>query len=80
MNKNRSVEKRSRIFHIVLTIFFRLWELVTDSIFWFMYRNDQSKTVLPAIKDPLILESAVSLADKIRTQKVNSIIIFKTAI
>ncbi len=71
MNKNRSVEKRSRLVHIVLTILFRLWELVTDTIFWFMHRNDQTKTVLPAITDPLILESAVSLAEKIRTQKAS---------
>ena len=56
---------------IIVTFLFRMFELVTDAIFSFLHRNaEKEKVQLPAISNPLLLESGSSLAHKIRTQQV----------
>lgn len=64
------VEKPKWPITALFTITFQIWELIVNFVFWLMHRNAK-KTILPAIDNPLLLESATNLAFKIRTQKVD---------
>lgn len=68
--QKENVKKKTGFVAIILTLLFRTWEFVSDTIFWLLYRNAE-KTNLPPFENPLLLESATSLATKIRTQKVS---------
>jgi len=70
-NKSEGKNGKRKILEFFLRIIFRIFEFITDSIFWFMNRKNE-KTELPPITNLLLLESASSLALKIRTQKVTS--------
>ena len=58
---------------LLFTVFFNVIEIISDAIYWFIYRN-KKKTQLPAIENPILLESATSLAKKIRRQKVKFVL------
>ncbi len=55
----------------ILSVFFKFIELITDSIFKFLHRNAESKK-LPPIENHILMQSATSLASKIRNQSVSS--------
>ena len=63
------VKNKTWIVRVMLTVLFRLWEITTDTIFWLLYRNAK-RTPLPEIDNLLLLDSATSLAAKIRNRKV----------
>ena len=67
--QKEEVKKKTWIIGMVVTFFFRMFELATDAVFSFMHRNTH-KIALPPICNPLLLDSASSLAHKIRTQQV----------
>ena len=67
--QKEEVKKKTWIIGMVITFFFRMFELVTDAVFSFVHRNTQ-KITLPPINNPLLLDSASSLAHKIRTRQV----------
>ena len=73
--QRENVKKKTWILGIVLTLLFRLLEIVSDTIFWLIHYNAKPQ-VLPPITNGLLLESGTSLAEKIRNQKVNMIILF----
>lgn len=68
--QREKVKKKTWILGIVLTLLFRLIEIVSDTIFWLIHYNAKPQ-VLPPITNGLLLESGTSLAEKIRNQKVN---------
>jgi len=55
----------------ILSVFFKFIELITDSIFKFLHRNAESKK-LPPIENHILMQSATSLASKIRNQSLTS--------
>ena len=63
------VKKPSWFVSVIVPVLFRLWELIVDAVFWLKHLNAK-KTILPAIDNPLLLQSATSLAHQIRTRKV----------
>ena len=66
-------EKTNRtvvIIGVVLSILFKVFELVSDAIFSFLHRNDKTEK-LPSFKNLILLDSATSLAAKIRNQTVS---------
>ena len=67
--QKEDVKNKTWIIEMVVTFFFRMFEFVTDAVFSFMHRNTQ-KITLPPISNPLLLDSASSLAHKIRTRQV----------
>jgi fatty acid amide hydrolase 2 len=67
--QEESVKNKTWFVRLLLAVFFGIVQIISDAIYWFIYRNKE-KTQLPAIEDPILLESATSLAKKIRTQKV----------
>lgn len=64
--------KKAWFLQLFLTVFFRVVEIISDTIFWLIYRKTE-KITLPPLDNLLLLESASSLALKIRTQKVNNV-------
>ncbi|XP_046652428.1 fatty-acid amide hydrolase 2-like [Daphnia pulicaria] len=69
--QEESVKNKTWFVRLLLAVFFGIVQIISDAIYWFIYRNKE-KTQLPAIEDPILLESATSLAKKIRTQKITS--------
>jgi len=63
-------KKMRSVLSSIIRIIFRIFECIVDGIFWLFNRKNQ-KTDLPPITNLLLLESASSLAIKIRTQKVS---------
>ena len=55
---------------VIFAFLFRSVEMISDLIFWLLY-NMKAKITLPPINNPLLLESASSLAKKIRTREVS---------
>ena len=55
---------------VVLSILFKILELVSDAIFSFLHRNVKTEK-LPPFKNLILLDSATSLAAKIRNQTVS---------
>lgn len=70
------VKKKTRVLGIFLTVLFRVIEAFSDFIFWLIHKKSD-KVPLPPIDNFLLLESASSLATKIRTQKVNDMFQYK---
>lgn len=73
--QKNEVKNKVWIFSLFLAVLFRAINLFGDLLFWLIHLRKE-KVILPAFDDSLLLESATSLAKKIRTQKV-SIILFK---
>nr|CAH0104196.1 unnamed protein product [Daphnia galeata] len=69
--QKEKVKNKTWFVRILLTVFYRTVEVISDMVFWFIHKK-REKTILPAIDNLLLLESASSLARKIRTQKVTS--------
>lgn len=67
--QEEKIKNKTWFFGLLLTVFFDIIEIISNAIFWFIYRNKE-KSQLPAIENPILLESATTLARKIRTQKV----------
>ncbi|XP_005176413.1 fatty-acid amide hydrolase 2-B [Musca domestica] len=71
----RSSSKRkgsgSSFLRIVESLFFRFYTMVARLIFKFIYGEKGQS--MPAITDPILLESATSLASKIRKQELTSV-------
>lgn len=67
--QKEKVKKKTRALGLFLCFFYRTLEIISEFVFWLMYRNAK-KQVLPPIDNLLLLESASSLALKIRTKKV----------
>ncbi|XP_032781058.1 fatty-acid amide hydrolase 2 [Daphnia magna] len=65
------VKNKAWFVRVLLTVFFRIIEIISDMIFWFIHKKKE-KTILPPIENLLLLESASSLARKIRDQKITS--------
>ncbi|XP_069696684.1 fatty-acid amide hydrolase 2-like isoform X2 [Periplaneta americana] len=59
-------------------LLFQLIQVVTHGLFWLVYHGSGEK--IPAIENPLLLDSASALAHKIRTRKVTSVEVIKTFI
>jgi hypothetical protein len=55
----------------ILRSFVVIFETVAGWIFWLVNRN-RPKGNLPPVDDPIVLESALSLAAKIRKRQVSS--------
>ena len=68
--QREKVKNKTWFVRILLTVFYRTVEVISDMVFWFIHKK-REKTILPAINNLLLLESASSLARKIRTQKVS---------
>ena len=74
-------EKTNRtvaILGVVLSILFKILELVSDAIFSFLHRNVKTEK-LPPFKNLILLDSATSLAAKIRNQTVSVNIIISVS-
>lgn len=67
--QREKVKNKTWFVRILLTVFFRTIEFISDMIFWIIHQKKE-KTLLPPIENLLLLESASSLARKIRDQKV----------
>ena len=63
---------------VVLSILFKILELVSDAIFSFLHRNVKTEK-LPPFKNLILLDSATSLAAKIRNQTVSVNIIISVS-
>lgn len=69
--QKEKVKRKTGLLRVFLTVSFRVWEFISNTIFWFIFHNAEKKA-LPAIDNLLLMESASSLANKIRTQKVRN--------
>ena len=69
--QEKGVKNKTWIVGILITIFFRTFEIIADLIFKLFYMRIK-KISLPPIDNSLLLESASSLAKKIRAQEVIS--------
>lgn len=67
--QKEKVKNKTWFLGIVLTIVYRTIEIISDTIFWLIHKKKE-KIVLPPIDNLLLLESASSLAKKIRMKKV----------
>ena len=68
--QREGVRNKTWILGFILMVMYRIVEFVSDTLFGLYYSRNQ-KLFLPAFEDPLLIESASSLAFKIRTKKVN---------
>lgn len=55
---------------VFLTFLRKIYDFVCDYIFSIIYSNVEVKKIPPA-KDPLLRETAISLAEKIRNREVS---------
>ena len=69
--QEEGVKTKTWVVGIIITIFFRTVEIISDLIFGLIHMK-KKKITLPPIDNVLLLESASSLAKKIRSQKVIS--------
>lgn len=65
-------KRGSPFLRIVGDVFFRLYTMLARFMFRFIY-GDKGQS-MPAITDPILLESATSLASKIRKQEVSHLL------
>jgi fatty acid amide hydrolase 2 len=71
--QEEKVKNKTWFVGLLLTVFFSIVEIISDTIYWFLLRNKE-KTKLPAIENPILLESATTLAKKIRTREVKLVL------
>jgi fatty acid amide hydrolase 2 len=67
--QKEKVKNKAWFVRLILTVFYRTIEIISDMVFWLIHKKKE-KTILPAFDNLLLLESASSLARKIRTRKV----------
>lgn len=70
--QNRSLFCQCLTFFLILLR--KLYDLLCDTIFAFIFNSVEVKKV-PPIRNSLLRESAVSLAEKIRNQEVNHFVV-----
>jgi fatty acid amide hydrolase 2 len=78
-NRKEKTNRTVAVLGVILSVLFKILELVSDAIFSFLHRKVQTEK-LPPFKNRILLDSATSLAAKIRNQTVSVNIIISVYI